>query len=178
MFSARRRRTRWTRSLSTRVIRACARFYQTVAEQAYWTCGPLGWALRPSTADKRPVKGVSAWSGEIQAVRHAYELGARAGTHLVHDPPTMRLDRFLSRTEGGADLLVQHPGDDEAHHVALACGQRLESRPELRAPATIFVPRAREVQAAIHGIQKRLVIERLGEHFDGAALHRANRRWH
>src|SRR4051812_43058259 len=135
MFSARRRRTRSTRSLRRRVMRASARFYQTVAEQAYWTCGPLGWALRPKYG--RRGTEPSAWLGEVEAVGHPDELGARACTHLVHDPRPMRFDGFLGRTEGGPDLLVQHPGDHQAHHVPLACGQRLESRPELRAPATI-----------------------------------------
>src|SRR5262249_43980140 len=58
--------------------------------------------------------------GAAQVRGHANELGQRARAHLAHELAAVRLDRDLRDAELAADLLVQAPGDDQAHDVALA----------------------------------------------------------
>src|SRR5262245_14995162 len=63
----------------------------------------------------------------IQARGHGDELGEGAGLHLAHHLAAMRLHRDLGNAELAANLLVQPARDHEAHDLALAPAEGLET---------------------------------------------------
>src|SRR5262245_17373521 len=62
--------------------------------------------------------------------RHGDQIGERIGPHLVHDVASVRLYGGLGDAELEANLLIQQPGDDKTHDVALTCGERAVARRE------------------------------------------------
>ena len=54
---------------------------------------------------------------------HLYEVGERAGLHLLHDPRAVNLHRTLTDTEFVRDDLVGLARHDQIEHLTLAIGQ-------------------------------------------------------
>ena len=59
-----------------------------------------------------------------QASNHGHELDDGSRLHLSHHPGSVRLDGDLGDTEFAPYLLVQPAGDDEAHDLSFATGER------------------------------------------------------
>ena len=59
-----------------------------------------------------------------QARSHSHELNDGSRLHLSHHPGSVRLDGDLGDTEFAPYLLVQPAGDDEAHDLSFATGER------------------------------------------------------
>ena len=63
-----------------------------------------------------------------QSRSHRHELDDGSRLHLSHHPSSVRLHRNLGDTEFAAGLFVQPAGDDEAHDLSFATGERCVAR--------------------------------------------------
>src|SRR5262249_31732968 len=98
------------------------------------TSTPAGPCDEDRRRDARPQSSFGLpWPGRDPA-RHPDQLGERARAHLPHGAAAMDLDRDLRRSELRGDLLVEHPRNDEGHHLALTRrqgGVTVLERPQL-----------------------------------------------
>src|SRR3954465_8067049 len=81
----------------------------------------------------------------LQLLGETHELGDGPHAHLLHDACAMRLHRALGGMQRIADLLVEAPGDDTRHHLALA---RREARIAASHVGHLGVP-ARALEVAL-----------------------------
>ena len=110
-----------------------------------------------------------------ELVGEADELRDAAGLHFPHDLAAMHLDGHLADPELAGDLLVEPPGDDQRHHLALARGQRLEAGAQFGQPHLAGAAGAVLFERRADRVEQILVAERLGQELDGAGLHRPHR---
>src|SRR5713226_5801019 len=118
----------------------------------------------------RPQSSIGfTWRG-LDPGRHPDQFRERPRLHLPHDAATMYLDRDLARSELRGDLLVEHPRDDEGHHLPLARrqpGVTVRQRRQL----TLALPRGLVgFEGLADGIEQVLAVERLGEELDRPGL--------
>src|SRR5262249_33814495 len=116
--------------------------------------------------------------GEADLLGHPHQLGHRARAHLLHHAAAVDLDRLLRGAELRRDLLVQHPAHDERHHLALARRQRRDVLLDDRALGGLPARGAILDDRALGRVQQIVIVERLREEVDGAALHGARRDRH
>src|SRR5437867_10070024 len=102
---------------------------------------------------------------------HAHQVRHRLDLHLVHDPATVNLDGLLRGPEVEGDLLVQQAGHNQFEHLPLAARQRIEAALDDEPFGALRAGLASARQRASDGAQQLVLVERLLEKIDGAALH-------
>ena len=85
-------------------------WYLRHQERIYWTLGQYD----PETVTKRPRYTAICTSS-----------AKRPGAHFFHDIGAVKFDGLFRGIQPGGDLLVEHAGNNVAHHFALARGERL-----------------------------------------------------
>src|SRR5204862_5455371 len=96
----------------------------------------------------------------------------------LHRMAPMNLDRLLRNAQLTGDLLVEHPGDHEPQHVALARGQSGEAPLDHNALGSFSPALPAAGEAALHAGEKLRGAEGLLQAVHGPLLHRTDTRGH
>ena len=95
--------------------------------------------------------------------------------HLTHDVPTMDLHGDFAGPEIRCYLFIEHPGNDKAHDLTLACGQRLVAFSQLSKLSLPLTGYPVTILGLMDRIEQVLVAEGLGQELDRAGFHGPHR---
>ena len=90
----------------------------------------------------------------------------------MHHVAALRLHGLFRGPELRGDLLVQPAGHDQRHDLALPGGQGVVAIAQRERPGQFLAALPIALERVLHGVEQRLIVERLGEDVERAGLHR------